>query len=133
MATSNGSTDRAERRPPAQGAEQLGDVLAEAQVQGFTANFSSELSPKGTGLIRCDACAQANSAVAFRRIWTRRLEGVSDPADMLHVSALRCPNCGTGGVFVSSFGPTASAEEVAVLQNLRTPEEAAEPSHTDLD
>jgi hypothetical protein len=124
MGTPNGSSGRAESRPPAQGAEQLGDVLAAAQEEGYTANFSSELGPKGTGLIRCDACGKVNSAAAFRRHWSRRLEGVSDPADMMHVSALRCPNCGAGGVFVSSYGPTASAEEAAVLQQLREPEQS---------
>ena len=57
----------------------------------------------------------AHPAAGFRRAWTVRLEGASDPADMLHVSALRCPVCGTGGAFVSPYGVNAGEADAAVL------------------
>ena len=45
----------------------------------------------------------------------RRLEGASDPDDMLAVVALECPVCSMKGTIVLHFGPEASAEELDVL------------------
>ena len=51
----------------------------------------------------------------------RRLEGASDPDDMLAVLALECPNCGLRGSLVLNYGPTATEEDAAVLLGLGNP------------
>jgi hypothetical protein len=49
----------------------------------------------------------------------RRLEGASDPADMVAIVAVTCPRCGNQGTAVLAFGPAASAEDSDVLAVLR--------------
>jgi hypothetical protein len=48
----------------------------------------------------------------------RRLEGASDPDDMLAVVAVECRNCGLRGSLVLNYGPTATEEDEAVLLGL---------------
>lgn len=100
------------------GATQLTDVLRMAEQAGFHAQFDVAEGDSDNDALRCSSCKAESSASSFERRWTRRLEGVSDPADMLHVSALSCPNCGADGVFVSPFGPAASERQTAVLAAL---------------
>jgi hypothetical protein len=49
----------------------------------------------------------------------RRLEGASDPDDMLAVVALTCPRCGNQGTVVLGFGPSATSEDGDVLAAFR--------------
>jgi hypothetical protein len=49
----------------------------------------------------------------------RRLEGESDPADMMAVVAVTCPACAATGTLTLGFGPTSSAEDADVLHALR--------------
>jgi hypothetical protein len=44
-----------------------------------------------------------------------RLEGASDPADMLAIVGLRCPNCKTLGTVVLNYGPESPLEDADVL------------------
>jgi hypothetical protein len=55
---------------------------------------------------------------AVELVSIRRLEGASDPADMLAVVALRCPACGAQGVLTLGYGPDTSPEEADVLLGL---------------
>lgn len=103
----------------AQGAEQLADVLRKADDLGFDAQVVIEEGAETPGILRCGRCDRTAPVEEFERAWSRRLEGASDPDDMLHVSALRCPRCGAGGVLVCHFGPEASASEAEVLRRLR--------------
>ena len=51
-----------------------------------------------------------------------RLEGASDPADMMMVVPTTCPECGARGSLILHYGPAASAEEADVMAALsRTP------------
>ncbi|HSL75167.1 MAG TPA: hypothetical protein VK853_11890 [Ilumatobacteraceae bacterium] len=102
----------------AHGATTLSDVLHEAAVAGFDGEFEVA---GDVGELRCSHCRHVIGAADADRAWSRRLEGASDPDDMLHVSALTCPVCGGRGVFVSQFGAAASAGESAVLEQLRDP------------
>lgn len=102
----------------------LADVLATGARQNFTSTFEAvdrggTAAPQG---LRCSACATVSDPAAVERLWTARLEGASDPADMLHVSALRCPSCGTGGMFVANYGPEADGS-LGVLQFLDPPQQ----------
>jgi hypothetical protein len=49
----------------------------------------------------------------------RRLEGESDPSDMMAIVALTCPACGARGTVVLGFGPMATQQDSDVLQSLR--------------
>jgi hypothetical protein len=107
----------------AQGATELADVLAAAEAQGFSQEFEAADSDVsgGEGALHCPVCDATSEAARFTRAWSRRLEGASDPADMLHVSAIVCPACGARGVFISPFGPAAAASQAAVLRDLPEP------------
>ena len=49
----------------------------------------------------------------------RRLEGASDPDDMVAIAAIVCPACATRGVLVLGFGPSSSLVDAETLQALR--------------
>jgi ribosomal protein S27AE len=102
----------------ATGATELADLLAAADADGFEFEFDVADDPAPADHLRCPRCGAVRSASWFVRVWSRRLEGASDPADMLHVSALRCPDCGASGVLIAPFGPGASARQSAVLSSL---------------
>jgi hypothetical protein len=101
-------------RPPSDNTT-LQEVLAGYEGAGFTAQFTS--APEG--LLRCSACTSVVEAKRVKMHSMRRLEGASDPGDMMAVVALTCPVCGASGTSVLGFGPMASAEDSDVLVALR--------------
>jgi hypothetical protein len=118
-------TDRPSVGPPptdddepdhARGATTLADVLHEAVEAGYDGEFEVV---DDAGHLRCSQCERVVEPDGVDRAWSRRLEGASDPADMLHVSALTCPFCGRGGVFVAPFGASAGPGEATVLRHFR--------------
>jgi hypothetical protein len=98
----------------ARGAETLLDVLARYTDQGW----SSQFAPRPGGLVECESCRHASAAVDVPVLELRRLEGASDPDDMLAVVAIECPNCGLRGSLVLNYGPTATEEDASVLLGL---------------
>jgi hypothetical protein len=46
------------------------------------------------------------------------LEGASDPDDELAIAAIRCPQCQASGTLVLNYGPSASAADQLVYQEL---------------
>ena len=116
-----------------EGVSPLIDVLQLAEACGFAAEFEVAGDASGHEDLWCPHCEVESSASSFERAWSLRLEGASDPADMLHVSALTCPNCGTGGVFVTPFGPIASQRQACVLRALicRRPSTTVPPRRTE--
>jgi hypothetical protein len=52
---------------------------------------------------------------------TARFEGASNPDDQAVVFGLHCDGCGVRGVLVTAYGPTATAEEAAVITALSSP------------
>jgi hypothetical protein len=93
-------------------------VLRRYEGDGFTGQFDS----RDGALVHCFACGEDHPAHGCRHGEIRRLEGASDPADMLAVVPVRCPGCGTRGVLVTNYGPEASAADAEVLRSLeRTP------------
>ncbi len=105
----------------AQGASTLLAVLEAAAHDGFESDMSAESEPPGAPTIRCGACDVVSPAAAFQRAWRWRLEGASDPDDMLDVSALRCPSCGCGGTLVAPFGQRSGAPEAEATRDLPAP------------
>jgi hypothetical protein len=94
-----------------QGSDTLLDVLNEAAEAGFGA----QLIARADGLVECVACSASSPTSAFEVEGYRRLEGVSDPAEMLLVAWLRCPRCGVHGTLTLGYGPNASEADVSIL------------------
>ncbi|MCU1459696.1 MAG: hypothetical protein JWL73_3788 [Actinomycetia bacterium] len=90
------------------------DVLGELEAKGYRGQFV----PRADATVECVTCGNRCTAdgTVFREL--RRLEGASDPADMVAVAGLQCSFCGTLGTAVLSYGPEASAEDAAVLAAL---------------
>lgn len=95
-----------------QGSESLLDVLNEAAAAGFGAQFIA----RPDGLVECAECGVSGPAAALEVVGYRRLEGVSDPADMLLVAWVRCPSCGAHGTLTLGYGPNASESDASILQ-----------------
>lgn len=89
-------------------------VLRDFEREGFTAQFDS----RDGGIVHCFACGADHRAAACHHGDIVRLEGASDPADMLAVIPARCPNCGSLGVLVATYGPDSSAADAEVLREL---------------
>jgi hypothetical protein len=106
--------------PTARDASTLSSVLAAAERDGFAGDFVVRSGARDAA-IQCDACGTSSPAGSFERSWRWRLEGASDPDDMLDVSALHCPVCGAGGTLVTPFGSQMSAEEADVSTALARP------------
>ncbi len=90
------------------------EAIASLRGDGFTGDFS--VAPGG--LIRCGACGQVHDASDLVVEAVVRVEGMSDPADEAAAFGLSCGRCGLRGVLVVAYGPTASADEAAVLTAL---------------
>src|SRR5436305_7400193 len=70
------------------------------------------------GLLRCTTCREEiDPSSAEVEAW-RRLEGASDPDDMMAVVALVCPNCGSHAAVVLTYGPEAPPADASVLRAL---------------
>ena len=96
----------------------LTSVLPELDGAGFAGQFT----PLEGGSVRCLSCREEFAADRIEADQVRRLEGVSDPADMVIVVPLTCPHCETKGVLVAHYGAEASPEEGDVVVALtRTP------------
>lgn len=89
------------------------------RTRGYTADFSVT----GDGQLRCDTCGHTHRPGDAVIESTARFEGASNPDDQAVVFGLLCGACGVRGVLVAAYGPTATAEEAAVVTALR-------PSHT---
>ena len=83
-------------------ASTLLEVLAEAADDGF----ATQIMVTDDGELRCTKCDTTVSAAEFDVQGFRRLEGASDPSDMLIVIWGTCAGCGEGRVATIGYGPT---------------------------
>jgi hypothetical protein len=93
----------------------LVEVLDHYRDAGFVGQFE----PLDGPAIRCASCGVASPATEFAMHSVRRLEGASDPDDMVAAVAIVCPRCGTRGTIVLGFGPAADDQDTDVLAALR--------------
>jgi ferredoxin len=93
-------------------------VLRRYEAAGYAVSFMSVEDPAAS--MQCTACGTASPAAAFELADESRLEGASDPDDMVLVVAARCPACGRGGAVSLGFGPEASPADADVVASLRT-------------
>jgi hypothetical protein len=91
------------------------EVLDELAAKGF----GGSLWVTDSGTLRCEGCSAEfePSEVVVREL--RRLEGASDPDDMLAVVAVECPVCAMKGTVVLHFGPEATSEEMEALTHFQ--------------
>lgn len=81
--------------------------------------YATSLRPRGDdALLFCPSCDTASPVDRFEDVWATRLEGQSDPDDMVLVVAARCPVCHIGGSVVLGFGPAGSAEDAAIVAQI---------------
>jgi ribosomal protein S27AE len=100
----------------------LASVLAGLGECGYAVNLSVVSGAR----LRCGQCGGISAAHAFRVASLRRLEGASDPDEMVSVVAAVCPRCGSGGAVVLGYGPMASADDAAVSRALAAPDQGKE-------
>jgi hypothetical protein len=98
----------------ARDATTLGELVDELARDGFDGSLRSLPG----GRVSCLTCRSVLGAATLRPVSMRRLEGASDPADMLAVAALVCPVCATRGTLVLGYGPDAAPEDSDVLTAL---------------
>ena len=89
-------------------------VLAGLEADGYDDQFI----PLENGFIRCRCGGHQFVAASSWADQQRRLEGVSDPAEMVIVLAFSCPVCSAEGTLVLHYGPEASPEETDTLTAL---------------
>jgi hypothetical protein len=101
----------------ARDATTLLEVLEGFASVGYEEGFRSE----GGARVRCLRCHVDVAASGLDVDGMHRLEGASDPADMLVAVAATCPTCGAHGVLVANYGPEAMIEDAEVLRELESP------------
>lgn len=99
------------------GPRSLVDVLTDYEARGFRGQFRARVG----GVVECDACNTECDAAELEVRFYERLEGVSDPADMMLVVAASCPKCGEDGTLVLTYGPMAPQEDTEVEALLKLP------------
>ena len=107
----------------ASGAATLLDVLADAAEAGYR----EQVVVTDDGDLRCTKCNTTVPVAEFEVAGFHRLEGASDPSDMLLVVWGTCPGCAKGGVATFGYGPNAGAADGKVLEALdldRAPDDA---------
>ena len=86
-------------------------ILAAFRDEGFTYDFHA----RPGGIVECGECHAPHRADTLELTHLERLEGDSDPSEMLAVCAVVCPNCGMRGTLVLTYGPESTREDDDVL------------------
>jgi hypothetical protein len=92
----------------------LAELLAGFELDGYR----GQMAARPDGFVLCTACHQETPAEEMQVHGLERMEGASDPDDMLAVVAVVCPVCGTQGTLVLGYGPEAAADDAEVLARL---------------
>lgn len=90
------------------------EVLEEFAAKGY----GGSMWVAENGKLRCEGCPAEFDPSEVNVHELRRLEGASDPDDMLAVVAVECPACSMKGSVVLHYGPEASGEEMDALTHL---------------
>ena len=93
----------------------LTEVVDGYRDSGFSGDFWAE---EGAS-VRCGGCASVMDARRFVMHSLRRLEGASDPDDMVAVAATTCPVCNSNGTIVLGYGPMSSRTDADVLMAMQ--------------
>ena len=90
-------------------------AILEGYAQG---GFDSSFGVTDASEVECHTCNVVSPASTVAMSSLRRLEGASDPDDMVAVVAITCPACGARGTAVLGFGPMATVQDSEVLKAL---------------
>lgn len=90
------------------------EVIRALEADGYTGQFGVA----DGGGVHCFSCRAISPAETVQVERLSRTEGASDPADMVAVAAVRCPQCGVRGTLALKYGPGASPEEADILSHL---------------
>lgn len=90
-------------------------ILEALRGEGVVAQLTPGTEP---ATMRCSACDRTSAAADFEVVAERRMEGTSDPDDMVLIVAARCPACGSSGAIVLGYGPEASAVDTDLVMAL---------------
>lgn len=110
--------------------DSLIEVLRVLAGRGYESSFRPA---GGRAALVCGACGAITDAQQMPVAEERRLEGASDPDDLVLAVAATCPICQTGGVLVLGFGPNASPEDADIVVALPAPRAAEETGGDDDD
>lgn len=102
-------TDRQNSEPS------LLEILAYYAEGGFNADAHA----MDGGQILCGSCQSLITPEHLDVHSMRRLEGASDPSDMVGVIAIICPVCNAHATAVLKFGPEASPDEIEIWQRTK--------------
>ena len=94
-------------------AESVTDAITLLEADGYRSDFAV-----ANGTVTCHACGRAHAPAQLIVQHTFRFEGDTDPGDEAIVLGVECPECGMRGIIVSSYGPEASPEFLALLDHL---------------
>ena len=98
--------------------ETFGLTMTEAVDRFIAEGFTAEFGAVEGGLVRCYSCRADIDPRELHVNQILRVEGASDPDDMVAVVAVTCPHCGTKGTLTLKYGPDASPEEADVFLSL---------------
>jgi hypothetical protein len=90
------------------------EVLNGMRDLGFGTSFITE----DGAMLRCEHCGVISPAGDYVVEETRRLEGASDPDDLVTIVAARCPSCGSGGSLVLGYGVNSSPDDAQIAASL---------------
>lgn len=90
-------------------------VLAALRDEGVIAEFNPGREP---ATVHCGGCDSTSPGERFEVVAERRLEGASDPDEMVLIVAARCPVCHISGALVLGYGPEASATDADLVAAL---------------
>ena len=90
------------------------EVLKDFEADGYTGNFGA----REDAMVMCFACHTEAPARDVQLEKLCRVEGASDPDDMVAIAAVVCGHCGQKGTLVLHFGAEATPEENEVLRDL---------------
>ncbi|HEY7071744.1 MAG TPA: hypothetical protein VH479_16590 [Acidimicrobiales bacterium] len=97
------------------------DTSLAAVLEDFDdAGFSAILMATDGGVL-CAVCRSVVEPADLLVQRLRRLEGASDPSDMLAVVGATCPGCHLDGTLLLSYGPDSDAAHADVLAGLDVP------------
>jgi hypothetical protein len=100
-------------------------ILRQFEEDGFTGQFQPIEGPE----VRCLSCRAEIPVASVDGNRIVRLEGASDPDDMLAVVPVTCGACAVQGTLVLNFGPNASPEDADVIAALeRSPLVSNDPA-----
>jgi hypothetical protein len=92
----------------------LGEVVGKLDAQGDGGQFRAV----DGGQVQCLTCRAVFDASMLSGDEVTRLEGASDPSDMVMVVPAHCVSCHTDGTLVLGYGPDASVEDADVVGRL---------------